>query len=477
MDLIGTPQLPVTYYYGLLDTGVPTGPGGCGRNPGHVAAGFVSAADGRILAHELTHNFGHYHAPSDWNTANPPAPVPPCTDPDKADGDYPQYVDPAGVNYRRSSIGEVGLNLVAATPAPQDPRTTYDFMSYCNPPQWVSPYRYTGLLGQMPGASPNTSAVTTAPAETSDADAKTDEQNPHLFINGRVRDGRVVLPRPIWILPSPDLGDIPPDSGPYSLELQDTIGNVLLTRYFDPQDPFHSDSSETGSFYEIVPFEPDTAQIVFLRGAEVVHTVKISPHAPVVQLLNPNGGEVWDQGRQTITWQATDADGDALAAQVRYSSDGGDTWQTLGVNVSGSKFEVDVSGLPGGQESLVQVVVSDGVNTTADTSDVPFTVARRKPLVLMLTPPDGLRLLPEDALFMQGAAFDPEDGALSGNHLAWSSDRDGLLGTGESLAVQSLSTGHHLLTLTATDSEGMQGTASAEVFVGYQLFAPVIFKR
>jgi hypothetical protein len=121
MDLIGAPQLPVTYYYGLLQPGVPTVPGGCGNTPGHVAAGFVSANDGHILAHELTHNFGHYHAPSDWDAATPPAPLPPCDDPGNADGDYPQYVDPAGIDYRRSSIGEVGLNLVAATPAPQDP--------------------------------------------------------------------------------------------------------------------------------------------------------------------------------------------------------------------------------------------------------------------------------------------------------------------------------------------------------------------
>jgi hypothetical protein len=193
-------------------------------------------------------------------------------------------------------------------------------------------------------------------------------------------------------------------------------------------------------------------------------------------LLNPNGGEVWDQGRQTITWQATDADGDALAAHVRYSSDGGNSWQTLAVNVSGSKFEVDVSGLPGGQESLVQVIVSDGVNTTADASDAPFTVALRKPLVMLLTPPDGLRLLPDDALFMQGAAFDPEDGALAGERLAWSSDLDGPLGAGESLAVQSLNAGRHLLTLSATDSDGMTGFATAEVNVGYHLVLPLIWR-
>jgi hypothetical protein len=325
----------------------------------------------------------------------------------------------------------------------------------------------------MPGARPN---ITAAPAESRDAAPEADEQSPHLFINGRVRDGRVVLPRPIWILPSSDLGDVPPDSGPYSLELQNAAGNVLLTRYFDPQDPFHSDSSDTGSFYEIVPFEPDTAQIVFRRGAEVVHTVKISPHAPVVRLLNPNGGEVWDQGRQTITWQATDADGDALAAHVLYSSDGGGSWQTLAVNVSGSKFEVDVSGLPGGQESLVQVIVSDGVNTTADASDAPFTVARRKPLVWLMTPRDGLRLSPDDSLFMQGAAFDAEDGPLAGKRLAWSSDLDGPLGAGESLAVQSLSAGRHLLTLSAADSDGMTGFATAEVYVGYHLVLPLIWR-
>ncbi len=55
-----------------------------------------------------------------------------------------------------------------------------------------------------------------------------------------------------------------------------------------------------------------------------------------------------------------------------------------------------------------------------------------------------------------GSANDPQDGALSGASLQWSSDLDGDIGSGETFNAL-LSAGIHTITLQATDSDGNVG--------------------
>ena len=64
-----------------------------------------------------------------------------------------------------------------------------------------------------------------------------------------------------------------------------------------------------------------------------------------------------------------------------------------------------------------------------------------------------------------GSAADPEDGALTGASLVWTSSRDGAIGTGTSFAKNNLSVGTHTITLTATDSQGATGTATVSITV------------
>ncbi len=64
-----------------------------------------------------------------------------------------------------------------------------------------------------------------------------------------------------------------------------------------------------------------------------------------------------------------------------------------------------------------------------------------------------------------GSAQDPEDDALTGASLVWTSDRDGQIGTGLTFNIAALSRGAHVITLTATDASGATGSASIAVTV------------
>jgi hypothetical protein len=403
---------PNAYVYGLLHPDVPGG-GGCGRVNDRGAGGWLRPNDGDTMAQELGHNVSRLHAP--------------CGDPGGVDGNYPQYRDPQGNLYRSGSIGQVGVNVATGQVFdPDGPSGAADFMSYCGP-EWISPYTWNALLGRM-SSSPSVLQEAVQAAEA-----------PHLLVVGQAREnGQIELPRPFWIEPRPE-GDYDyPGAGPFSLELQDVDGTPLFIRYFDRRliDEHHTPDR----FREIVPFPPQTEAIVFRYQGEIVRTTAVSPNPPEVTVLSPNGGEVWDgAGPFTITWQATDADGDPLTARVSYSPDGGATWQRLAVNLSGNSYTVDASGLAGSDAALVQVEVSDGVNTSADVGNAAFQVTHKAPEVLLLAPADGVSLRQGQPVLLQGLAVDAEDGPLSDAALIWSSSVDGPLGAGTDLAVYDLS--------------------------------------
>ena len=69
-----------------------------------------------------------------------------------------------------------------------------------------------------------------------------------------------------------------------------------------------------------------------------------------------------------------------------------------------------------------------------------------------------------EPLSLAAIADDAEDGALSGSSLTWASSQDGVLGAGNTLWLQhGLSAGTHVLSLSATDSDG--NTSRAETLI------------
>ena len=64
-----------------------------------------------------------------------------------------------------------------------------------------------------------------------------------------------------------------------------------------------------------------------------------------------------------------------------------------------------------------------------------------------------------------GTATDPESGLLPAGSLVWTSSKDGQIGTGSSFTKSNLSLGSHIITLTATDPQGVIGTAAVAITI------------
>ncbi len=113
------------------------------------------------------------------------------------------------------------------------------------------------------------------------------------------------------------------------------------------------------------------------------------------------------------------------------------------------------------------MVASDGFLTAVDESDADFTIPGKAPRVAILAPTGTKPIVGAQAAVLRGAARDVEDGRLADSALRWSSDLNGNLGTGGTVILEGtvLVPGTHVLTLTATDSDALTGTATVPLIV------------
>ncbi|MFX0107770.1 MAG: hypothetical protein ACFE7R_05785 [Candidatus Hodarchaeota archaeon] len=94
---------------------------------------------------------------------------------------------------------------------------------------------------------------------------------------------------------------------------------------------------------------------------------------PHVQVLTPNGGEVW-VGTHNITWSASDQNEDeTLTFEVLVSSDNGSTFESVESNLSVTWYEWNCSGCKKMNSYYVEVRVTDGIYIAYDRSDEAFT--------------------------------------------------------------------------------------------------------
>jgi len=145
----------------------------------------------------------------------------------------------------------------------------------------------------------------------------------------------------------------------------------------------------------IVPYPTNTHKIQILHAGDILEERTVSSNPPRVNILYPNGGESFQVGKKyTITWDAADPDGDNLVYSVGYSWDSGKNWTVIATDIKERKYTWNCSYAIPGNECLIGVVASDGVNTGQDISDATFTILSdtTPPTVELVKPRNGLYL-------------------------------------------------------------------------------------
>lgn len=316
---------------------------------------------------------------------------------------------------------------------------------------WVSPDAWKQVFDQLAPAQLSMARPRAAPYRVVEASG---------FIS---RTGGVTL-QPWFSFTTTEV--IRPISSTYKIEAVNAVSATLASQGFELTfDVFDEPPIDSAPFDVALPFPADTAAFKIISGTQVLKVLPVSRNAPVVSVTAPTAG-LLISGVYTITWNASDLDGDRLYFDVEYNESADPNgWLFLATGITATRWTEDFSTLPGGHQARIRVTATDGINATVATSAL-FTVPARAPDVFIDEPLPGASYKRGTAVALEGGAYDYQDGWLfSDTQLTWRSSRDGVLGGGELLIVDNLSLGQHTLSLSATNSLGLTGVATTTLTI------------
>lgn len=448
-DFLSGAQPFGTRYYGMVDDsgGFMRG---CAHSPGFAASGptgtgtfgwdFDGSYGDWYGGHELAHTYGRGHANFCGAKGGPAYPYPNGQISPTLSGNKAMY----GFDI---STWEVY------------PPFWKDVMTYCSN-QWIGDFTYEALMDVFQNT----------PVMQRTADRRTVGQTDRLavvgFINPATRNVRL---EPLMVIP--DAGDVEPRTpGPFAIVLRAKNGDEVARYPFTP-DKLEGGPAQDRSFTgwmitELVPYVAGTVRVE-IRGPQdgLLHAVDAGVEKPQVTLQSPNGGETLAGDTATVSWSASDSDGDDLRFHVQYSADDGATWELVAQDVEETSVDIPAENFRGTANGRFRVLASDGIHTSRDDSDDTFTVPNREPLVQIRKPNQAITVVTGETVALRGRGYDLDSGRMPDEQLTWSSDRDGELGEGAQFSISDLSVGTHTITLTADDGDGGVNTADVTVTV------------
>jgi hypothetical protein len=261
-----------------------------------------------FAAHEIGHNLGMDHTPCNVDS--------PYT--------YP---------YANGAIGQYGFNV--NTQAVID-KNRPDIMSYCEP-EWVSDFTYQRWYDDQKSML----ARVALPSQDS------------VFVRAALAGDGTAKLQPVYnFAASPS--DLPASSD-YSIQFLDDQGKVI-NEY--PVNVMRAE--EHGHIIQAIhallphPTQPYSTVQVMYKG-QTIDTRTVSSPAMLAASTAPTTSV--DASDLVLNWSSSGS-----PALVRYTNDGGQTWTTAGVDVSGGELRIAMADLPAGPLQF-QVIPGDGTAT------------------------------------------------------------------------------------------------------------------
>jgi hypothetical protein len=358
----------------------------------------------------------------------------------------------------------VGINPVA------DPNVYFDVMSYCDVlplDVWNSSYTYNQMRSSITNffQPPPPPPPPAAPRKW-------------FLMRGLVNTtSNVGSLFPFWTVATTTTNP-PAGSGPgtYYALLLDGGGNLLKEIPFAPDNSVLDDDPDengTGLFELAVPADDNIRTVQIWNGDTMTQLASVTgstnlPNVNIVSATSTNGGAFPGSGPLALNWSASDADPNAqLSYTIKYSPDGGITWETLDADWPNASYVIDSSYLAATTDGIVTVSVTDGFNSSDPVASSTFIVHNHPPTIVLNAPLDGTIFIGDGQVVFDAFVNDSQDGLLDGANVQWVSSLDGVLGSGAELnfAATDLSEGTHLITVTAINNEGLTNSASALIYV------------
>ena len=412
----------------------------------------------------LVHELGHQHGRDHVN----------CGGPGGIDSSYPYpgcQFDNVGPNQH------IGLDPI--TRRLLLPATSPDYMSYGPDPLWTSDYTFKAVFNNLRNATLLASVAQPSSALRGVQRVTVGEK---LMISGMITGtgpnsavlGYANLLSAAAVAEAlAHLNDSASTSPDYTLRAFDAGGGLISSAALSTTTTHNHSDDEITLFTGFVDPNPAIVRFQVVNASNVPLGARLAGAAtPIISITNPTGasniGNVMN-----VSWNASDADGDALLFTLRYSNDNGATWRVLGNPIGGNSLNVDMTdGLPGGTQALLQVVASDGVHSSSATVG-PFVVQRRAPVAAILDEAHNplnasitAAATQSETIVLRGSAQDAEDGPLAGASLQWQlTGPITRIGDGEQLTLIGLPPGTYAVQMTAKDSDNAMGVATTTLTI------------
>jgi len=230
---------------------------------------------------------------------------------------------------------------------------------------WVANSHYESLFDAFASSTAHSTSNLVEPSASA------------LFVRGIAFENGTMEFRDMYLL---DGGAVKyPEPGEWSLVFRNSSGQVLSETPFNVSFAMFGGKtlSNVTGFAFSVPYPTSSTTIQVWRNSTLILEKQVTSYAPSIEVLSPNGGEFLMAGLNcTVTWNASDLDGDPLAYTIAYSYDSGESWIPVATDVEGNSYVWNTSLLEDGSNYLVRVIATDGVNTGEDVSDNVFTVSK-----------------------------------------------------------------------------------------------------
>jgi hypothetical protein len=159
-----------------------------------------------------------------------------------------------------------------------------------------------------------------------------------------------------------------PSRTEFAVVLRDARGAVLAQYPFDPDwtQPDVREPRIVVSFLHRVPDLPGVASVSVVDPAgRMLVSRRLSARAPDLRILTPAGDGVaaLQNSRVRVSWQASDADSDALLFTVLYSADDGRRWEVVSHEQRATSFDLALNGRP--RKARIKVVATDGMRSVS----------------------------------------------------------------------------------------------------------------